>query len=227
MRILQIFKIGVMVLFGILGLSIVYYVEGIYKYLLVLIFIPSILHILLIKSFKKLELFLNYYCLSTFIIVLILLAINNPSYIKNAMLLFMIPIVVLIPSVRVSPQSFIKIFISVFSLWITVAYFKTIGIFAVLLSIFSFVLVYISLYLKNIKKFSNLPIGDLEPSGVFILGAILGLIISAICLMKNNEYLANKIAEYAYFLLVVGVFRAFYEYIKDIRENGDDTHEIY
>jgi CHASE3 domain sensor protein len=88
--------------------------------------------------------------------------------------------------------------------------------------------VYSALCWENIKKFGStyFPIEDLESSGIFVLGAILCLIISAMLLVKNNEYLANKIAEYAYFLLVVGVLGAFYEYIRDIRKNTGDEHEI-
>ncbi|WP_456372678.1 hypothetical protein [Methanocaldococcus sp.] len=229
MKFIKILRICVLFLFGILGVSIINDVGGVYKYLLILIFIPSILHILLLtNTFKKLENFLNYYCLSTFILVLILLAINNIQYFQKAILLFALPILLLLPSIRRSPKLFTKIFISTTSLWITIIYFRNIGNIAVLLSILSFILVYLALNWNKIKKVVNVSIlKDLEPSGIFVLGAIFCLLVSAICLIKNNEYLANKIAEYAYFLLVVGVLRALYEYVRDIKENEDDKHEIY
>jgi len=48
-----------------------------------------------------------------------------------------------------------------------------------------------------------------------IAGALLLLIITPFYLIKNLESYANYLATIAYFLLVIGVIRQFYEYVKN------------
>lgn len=48
-----------------------------------------------------------------------------------------------------------------------------------------------------------------------ILAAIGSLILSAILLVQKKEYLANKVAIYAYYFLVVGVLLNLIEYVRE------------
>lgn len=66
--------------------------------------------------------------------------------------------------------------------------------------------------LKSIKEFlTDIP-------ALFILSFMILLICAACQLAYNNELMANKFAEYAYYCLVIGVIGRLIQFIKEERK---------